>query len=155
MAEVHYQWLLPKDWLLNMKTLKASFILLLILTSCSRDTLEKRFFDQPRREWPADFRTKSIANQWKIYLYGVKNREPPPFELAVELAKEKSRTLDIMIPTIIQSDKIYELDAVSAVLQMMTEVEKYDQCSYAPFKSELVQNALLTKVPGGIKYKCV
>jgi hypothetical protein len=138
-----------------MKMSKASFILLLFVTSCSRDTLEKRFFDQPRREWPADFRTKSIANQWRIYLYGVKNREPPPFELAVELAKERSRALDVMIPTIIQSDKNYDLDAVSAVLQMMTEVERYNQCSYAPFKSESVQNALLTKVPDGIKYKCI
>ena len=125
-----------------------------VLVGCVSEAPEKAFYSHLRREWPLIFTGLSPTEQWQVYIYGIRTRRPPPYELAVELAKEKRIAITYIVSALRERRDRAELNGVSAVLQMMQEVVRYDPCDDSRFSDQLTQEGLV-KLPDGQKYKCL
>jgi hypothetical protein len=129
--------------------------LALVVFACTKDSLEKSFYARPRPEWPVKLRSLPLEQQWNVYLYGVKTRKPPPFELSIELAKHRSDILPNVIRTTLVSREKTDLESVSTVLQMMREVVHFNPCIYRPYRETRFQRSLIAKLDDGTKFACM
>lgn len=125
-----------------------------VLSGCTGDSPAKKFYAHPRSQWGENLEHLPPDQQWRVYLYGVQTMEPPPFELAVVLAKNRGSILPEVIETVEKSHRKADLQSVSAVLQMMREVVHYDYCAYRPFRAPEFEILLRQKLAEGAIYAC-
>lgn len=156
MAEVCNYWILRKNGVLSVRRILLALAVgaSAMLSGCAGDSLEQRFYASPRSQWSKNLERLPLSQQWNVYLYGVKTREPPPFELSIDLAKRRSDILPSLIHTVTTSNQKTDLESVSTVLQMMREVVHYDFCTYPPIGAPDLQKAIISKLPDGTKYAC-
>jgi len=124
----------------------------LLVCSCT-SSLEERFYDKPPNAWPQSLAKLPPRQRWSTYLWGVRHIKPPPFELAVTLAKGKEVIVPFIVEAVLSGKAAHDSEATIAVLQMMREVVRYDPCEDAKYRQPSVRVAI-NKIPDARSYLC-
>jgi hypothetical protein len=124
----------------------------LLMCSCT-SSFEARFYDRPPDVWPNSLAQLTPSQQWTVYLWGVHHIKPPPFELAVTLARREEYIMPFVVRTVLSGAGNRDEEGALAVLQMMREVVHYNPCDNVNYRGAAVQQAL-DKLPDATSYVC-
>ena len=118
------------------------FVAALATVSCSPRPNKIILYNQPRPQWESEFLRLPLQKQWIAYRYSIQYIRPPPFDLAVILARKRGLTIPFIVSDLKKSQRYSDIEADAAVIQMMIGVYHYNPCLDASFRASDIQSVM-------------
>ena len=113
--------------------------------ACDNDSVEKRFFNQPLANRVERLRQYDLADQYKIFRYGVDSKEPPFMELALPIAERGATAVPLLLEQLNSRRDDVTLRDLLMIFEEMASSKSYDVKSDAALMATLTSRVSETK----------
>ena len=127
---------------------------MLLFSSCSifhhpnlPEGFSNKFFWMPEKQQDAEFLKQDFDTQYKIYIYGSQEIEPPAIGLAWALAREGRKIVQPLEAKVESADDDATIEDILLVFVAMSELETYDVAGNKALMEELRDRGLGIKDP--------
>jgi hypothetical protein len=128
-------------------------ILLLILSCCTSSHaglpkgFSNEFFWMPENQRNAEFEKYDFDTQYKIYIYGTQQIEPPMIGLAWPLARQGARIVQPLEAKLESADDDLTIRDIAFVFRVMSDLGTYDVAGDKPLMEKLRMKVSAMKNP--------
>lgn len=131
----------------------AGLTCVLLLSCCTFDHprlpegFSKEFFWMPGKQRDAEFKKQDFDTQYRIYIYGSQEIEPPAIDLAWTLAQEGGKIVQPLEAKLETVDDDLTIRDILLVFAAMSQLETYDVAGNKALLEELREKATGIKDP--------
>ena len=131
-----------------------AIISVLALSSCilflhpkPREGFSYEFFWMPKEQRDAEFLKQDFETQYKLYIYGSQEIEPPVIDLAYTMAKQGEKIVQPLEAKLDSADDDPTIQDIVFVFAAMSELETYDVPANKPLMQKLLEKQGAVKDP--------
>jgi hypothetical protein len=128
-------------------------ICMLVISSCilahprPPAGISYKFFWLPTQQQDAEFEKQDFDTQYKIYIYGSQEIEPPDMGLAWVLAKQGGKIVQPLEAKLEAADDDLTIRDIVLVFAAMSQLETYDVAGDKPLMQKLLEKQGAVKDP--------
>ncbi|MGB0060607.1 MAG: hypothetical protein WBP68_10505 [Candidatus Binatus sp.] len=126
---------------------------MLLISACTfnhpqlPEGFSNKFFWLPTQQRDAEFEKQDFDTQYKLYIYGSQEIEPPEMGLAWVLAKQGGKIVQPLEAKLEAADDDLTIRDILLVFVAMSQLETYDVPANKPLMQELLEKSGAIKDP--------
>ena len=105
------------------------------------DGFSSKFFWQPDKQRDAEFLKQDFETQYRLYLYGSQEIEPPEIGLAYTMATQGGKIVQPLRAKLEATDDDSTILDILEVFKAMSVLETYDVAGNEPLRQELLEKS--------------
>jgi len=118
-----------------------------LMLGCEDDALEDNFFKQPLANRVERLRSYPLADQYKIFRYGMTRKEPPFMDLAEPIAERGATAVPFLLEQLNSDPHDVAVRDILLIFETMATIKSYD------VKSDVVLMGVLCSRVSAMKDK--